>query len=182
MDKHTAKNMEHYAYQTPHTMELKELGLIPYRTNDKLEEKIRYLFSHPTFKHYKLFAQVASDGSKGLVKDMGVKAVGLMRHFLMFPQQYGHAVENIHMQLLIRMWRQTYRHRVFQRKPLDEYYATSMRLLSIENGLIEELIRTCDDKDYVTYEQYNDLKRPRGERRRGMEEGSKHFEYLCSLE
>jgi len=190
MDKNEIQSIEHFAYPTPFNLELKELGLIPYRTNSRLEEKIRWLFSHPHYIHRDIFIDVASDGSKGLVKDMAIKAVGIMRHFLENPQQYGHSADNIHMQILVRMWRQVYRHKKFQRKNVTQYIAAKMRLLSIENGLIEELIRTCTDKDYVQHGDdmikkregvgLREKRKPKKKRRKST--GKNYMDYLCSLD
>lgn len=184
MDKHSVKTTEHFAYPVPFTYELKELELQPYRTNPKLEEKISYLFSHPTFSYHKTFVEVSNSGSKGLINDMAVRAVAIMRYFLLNPQQFGHKVENIQMQILIRMWRQVYRHKKYQRKEADKYLAVKMKLLTIENGFIETLIETCDSGNYI--QKGEDMcKKPdtkKVKRAKGLKDGTPYFEYLCNLE
>jgi len=177
---------EHFAYQVPHNVELEELNLIPYRTNSTLHRKIDYLFRHVKFEHRKLFIDVSTNGSRQLVNDMSTKAVAITRHFIQYPQQYNHSMENIHLQILVRMWKQTFKHCKFQEKELDKYYSTKIILLMIENGLIEELIRTVDKEDYI--QNYDDMVKKREgvslrtNERGSMKEGSKHFEYLASLE
>jgi len=184
MTKDDIKNIEHFAYPIPFTQEIKELGLQPYRTNDKLEEKIRFIFSHPKFIYRDEFIKVSEDGSKGLVKDMAVKAVGVMRYYLMYPQRFGHRAENIHLQILVRMWRQVFRHKTFQRKENEKYLATKMMLLTIDNDLIETLIETCESGDYIQHG--DDMLKKQGRKKtkkvQGMKDGSRYFEFLCRLE
>lgn len=173
-------------------MELKELGLIPYRTNKQLEDMIWFIFTHPHYVHRDTFQEVALDGSKGLVKDMACKAVGVMRHFLANPQQYGHNADNIHMQILVRMWKQVYRHKKFQRKSVTDYMAAKMRLLSIENGFIDELMRTCSDKDYIQSGDdmvkkrdgvgLRERREPKGRKYPKGYKAKKYMNYLCSLD
>lgn len=191
MNKQEIKDIEHFTYPIPFNSELKELDLVPYRTNSSLHRKIDYIFRHVTFEHRKLFINVSTSGSRQLVNDMSTKAVSMVRHFMQYPQQYGHKMDNIHMQILVRMWRQTFRHCVMQELKLDKYYSTKMILLMIENGLIEELIRTVDDKDYIQHNddmitkvRYNEDGTKLGLRERKLQtqEGSKNFEYLCTLE
>jgi hypothetical protein len=185
MNKEEVKAIEHFAYPVPFGYELKQSFLQPYRTNKKLEAKIHYLFSHPTFIHRETFVEVSESGSKGLVKDMSVRAVAIMRYFLKHPQQFAHKVDNIHMQILIRMWKQVHRHKKYQHKEIGKYQYTKMSLLMIENGFIEELIRTCDEQDYIQ-DGEDMMKQPKKKvmpkKVKGLKDGSKYFEYLCSLE
>lgn len=178
--------MEHFAYPLPFNSELYEQGLIPYRTNKVLKDKVHWLFSHVKFEHRELYLEVSSMGSRGLLNDMARVAVGAVRYYLMYPQQFGRKMENIHLQLLVKMWRQTFRHCKYQEKKLDKYYATKMMLMAIDNGLLEELIRTVEEKDYIQHGDDMVKKRVgkglREQNRASMKEGSSNFEYLCSLE
>ena len=198
------KSIEHFAYPVPFNSELHELELIPYRTNKTLKDKINYLFSHVTFEHRQLFIEVSTMGSRGLINDMSRAAVGVMRYYLLHPQQFGHKIDNIHLQILVRMWKQTFKHCKMQYKQLDKYYSTKMKLLMIENGFIEELIRTCEDVDFIQHN--DDMVKPLSERgvvgerimydnswkpcaadirarkSLGTSEGTANFEYLASLD
>jgi len=147
------KDYGHFDYPTPFNKELVELGLVPYRTNSPLKRKIDYIFRHIHNPHRQDFIDISTSGDRKLVEDMATRAVALVRHFLLYPQQYGHKLENIHLQIIVRMWRQMFRQRVMQNKPTDIYYPARMKLVSIENGLLEELIRTVESKDYI---QHND--------------------------
>jgi hypothetical protein len=184
----------HFDFSLPFNKELGELKLIPYRTNKQLKDKINYLFTHPKFEHRELFSNVSSSGSRGLLNDMSIVAVGAMRYFMAYPNQFANKVDNIHMQILVRMWKQTFKHCKMQYRELDKYYATKMKLLAIENGFIEELIRTCNQEDYI--QRNDDMIKVRttksvitgetvGLRDRvsyGTHEGGDTFEYLCNLE
>lgn len=181
MDRQTIKSTEHYAYPIPFNIDLKDLDLIPYRTNTQLEQSVYRIFSHPHFDHRETFLDVANSGSKGLVNDMCVRAVAVMRHYLDNPQQYGHTTENIHMQILVRMWRQVYRHKKFQRRPTIEYQRTKMKLLEVSDGFIDLLITTCMSKNYIQHS--NDMrKQPKPKRKKRKKTGKSYIDYLCSLE
>ena len=147
------KDYGHFEYPIPFNSELRELNLIPYRTNAPLKRKVDYIFRHVYNPYNKDFIELSTSGDRKLVEDMATRAVGVMRHFMLYPQQYNHKAENIHLQVIVRMWKQTFRQRTMQNKPADMYYPTKMKLISIENGLIEELIRTIDESDYI---QHND--------------------------
>ena len=178
--------IEHFTYPVPTNKELEELDLVPYRTNAVLHRKIDFLFRHVSFMHRKLFIDVSTSGSRQLINDMSTKAVAITRYFIENPQQFGNKMDNIHLQILVRMWKQTFRHCKMQNIELDKYYATKMKLMSIDNGLIEELIRTIDEKDYI--QNGNDMVKIRNDiglrdnHRGSLKEGSKHFEYLAGLE
>jgi len=173
----------------------------PYRTNPKLLKLIDYIFRHVKFEHRRLYIEVSTAGTRTLTKDMANVAVAITRHFIDNPQQYGHKMENIMMQIIIRMWKQTFKHCILQEKPLDKYYAAKFQLLTIENGLWEELIRTVDNKDYIQHGDdmvnkrigviSNTTGKQVGLRERknnkihspaSLKEGGKQFEYLASLE
>ena len=180
------KSTEHWAYLVPFTSELVEEKLIPYRSNSKLNRKIDYIFRHAKHIYRDEFIDVSTSGSRQLINDMAIRAIGMTRYFIKYPQQFNHKMDNIHHQILVRMWRQLFKHKIMQNKDNDNYMAVKMKMLMIENGLIEELIRTVDEKDYI---QHGDdmIKKRKGkglrEQTRGsMKEGSKNFEYLCSLE
>ena len=141
----------HMDYLSPFTSELKEENLIPYRTNTKLKRKIDYLFRHAKHIYREQFISVSTSGSRYLIEDMSIRAVGMVRHFFLYPQQYNHKLDNIHFQIIHRMWKQLFKHTMLQGKEPDKYYATKLKLLSIENGLLEELIRTVEEEDYIQH-------------------------------
>jgi len=139
-------------YLVPFNSELKELGYKTYRTNQELMDKITYLFSHPKFKHRVHFNKILNGGSKSLAIDMANRAVNITRHFIDNKQQYGSSFDNIHWQILTRMWRQTYKHSVMQRVELLKYKGTQELLLNINNGLMDCLLDTVIDDKYIEIE------------------------------
>ena len=149
------RDEDHFAFPLPHNKELEELNLKPYRTNKELKDKISYIFSHPYNPHRQLFSDVSSSGSRTLLNSMSTVAVACTRYFLDNQQQFGKSFDNIYMQILVRMWKQTFYHCRLQSIELDKYYATKMKLLLIENGLPELLLETCRDKNYIQH--YDDM-------------------------
>ena len=154
--------IEHFAYPLPFNNELRELNLVPYRTNKAVKDKIHYIFSHPTFVHHKLYTELYLLNGGLLLINMSNIAIGAMRYFLDNPQQFNHAADNIHLQILVKMWKQCFISTRINEIKLDKYYALKIKTMSIENGLIEELIRTCIEKDFI--QNSNDMIKPLSER------------------
>ena len=121
----------------------------------------------------------------------------LCKYFVENKQQFGGSMENIQLQVLRRMWIQTFSH-MFKQGRDDHteaewtYLGVTYKMLGIENGFWDELLRVVVDEDY---HQSNDgmVKVRMGLGLRGrkntkqhnpasLNEGDKHFEHLCSLE
>lgn len=192
------REIDHMAYLVPFNKELK----LPYRAPKKLKEMITYIFSHPNLpkSHRQLFIDVSQIGSRGLVNDMAVRAIGMCRYFIENPQQFGNSMENIQFQVLRRMWTQIFNHMHKQeRYPTQEiengewkYLGVKYKMLSIENGFWDELLRVVKEDDYK--QSPDDIVKRRnglGLRERkndkqhnpaSLREGTTHFEYLCSLD
>lgn len=185
MEYSKAKQYDHFAYPIPFQRELDELGLRPYRTNSELERKIQQVFTSSKFKWSQLFIDVSTSGSRMLVRDMGKVGVSMVRYFLAHPQQFGHNMENIHLQLLVRMWKQTFRHCKFQEKELDRYMSTTLKSVSVENGLLEEFIRTVEQGDFIQSDddmvKRRENKALREHAPASLREGDKHFERLVRI-
>lgn len=190
-------NIDHMAYLMPFNSELDA----PYRAPKKLKEMVTYIFSHPKvpYKQRQLFIDVSQSGSRGLVNDMAVRAIAMTRYFVENPQQFGHSMENIQFQILRRMWMQVFSHMFKQESHPKQtcdtewvYLGITYKMLTIENGFWDELLRVVYEKDY--HQTYDDMVKHRdgiGLRERksnkpsnhaSLIEGGKHFEYLCSLE
>ena len=191
------KNIGHMDYLVPFNRELNA----PYRAPKKLKDMIRYIFSHPKVpsKQRKLFIEVSQLGSRTLINDMAVRAIAMVRYFVDHPQQFGNSMENIQFQVLRRMWTQVFNHMWKQQTHPDQtcdtewkYLGITYKMLTIENGFWDELLRVVREEDY---HQTNDsmVKRREGVELRGrkntkqhnpasLKEGGVYFEHLCSLE
>lgn len=183
------------AYLVPFNNELD----VPYRAPKKLKEMMSYIFSHPKVPkaQRRLFLDVSSVGSRTLVNDMACVAIAMTQYFVDHPQQFGSKMENIEFQILRRMWKQVFNHMWKQERTEHteeewQYLGIKYRMLSIENGLFDELLRVVNENDY---HQTNDsmVKRREGVELRGrknakqhnpasLKEGDTHFEYLCGLD
>lgn len=170
---------------------------IPYRAPKKLKEMIAYIYSHPKVpkKNRELFIDVSQAGSRTLVNDMACVAIAICKYFVDHPQQFAHSMENIHFPILHRMWHQVFNH-MFKQERTEHiegvFLRTSLKMLSIENGFLDELLRVVQEKDY--YQTNDDMVKVRsGVELRGrknakqhnpasLHEGDTHFEYLCSLD
>ena len=170
-------------YLVPLNIELKELGYCTYITNKELEDKIIYLYSHPKFMHRVHFNNILNSGTKVLARDMANVAVNITRYYIDHRQQYAHSMENIHWQILTRMWKQTYRHCIFQQVTIDKYKGSKVKLLTINNGLFDCIFDTVMNKKYKQVEDTR-IKREgmkHTDRKTPTYEGGKHFESLCSI-
>lgn len=187
--------MEHMAYLVPFTRDLE----LPYRAPKKLKEMITYIFTHPTIPkaQRELFIDVSQLGSRTLVNDMGRVAIAMTKYFVEHPNQFGGAMENIYFQIMRRMWHQVFSH-MFKQNRMEHlkddwvFLRTSMKLLAIENGFFEELLRVVNEEDYYMTSDAMVKKRDGvglREKRNNKQsnpasliEGGRYFEYLASLE
>ena len=185
---------DHMAYLVPFNEDLD----VPYRANKVLKEKIRYIFSHPTVpsKQRHLFIDVSTSGSRGLVNDMAVRAIAMVRYFVAQPQQFGGSMENIYFQVLRRMWVQTFNH-MFKQQCTEHtdaewvYLGITYKMLAIDNGLWDELLRCVREEDYhqtsetmIKQRDGLELRERKNNKKHNpasLNEGETHFEYLCSL-
>jgi len=170
-------------YLVPFNSDLRELGYNTYITNKELEDKITYLYSHPKFVHRVHFTNIANSGSKCLVRDMANVATNIVRHFVDYKQQYKYNMENIHWQILTRMWKQTYRHTKFQQITMDKYKGSKVKLLTINNGFFDCILDTVLNNNY---KQIEDTRKHRVgikhiERRQPTLD-TPYMEYLCGLD
>ena len=167
------------SYVLPFNSELE----VPYRAKKQLQDKIAYIFNHPKVPRAQrdLFKDISTNGSKGLINDMSTVAIGITIYYLKNPQQFGHALENIHFAIVRRMWLKIFHHLHMQNDTrLDEnwkYIGITLSMLAVNNGLLDELIRVVTEKDY--YKTSDDI--PRKKPKRNTSSIS-NFEYLCGLE
>ncbi len=174
----------HLDFLVPYTNEL----TLPYRTNQRLMDKIEYIFSHPYLSKQKRekYIYINKITNKTITRDMSTRAFAMAKHFLDNPSQYGHKMENIYFQILIRMWRQVYKYRKLLCEKDITYTTTEFKLLKIDNGLIEELIRSVNEDDCIWSGDDMVKVRPnkglRESNRASLKEGDKYFEYLCTLD
>lgn len=172
----------HFDFPVPYTREL----TLPYRTNKRLEDKIRWVFGHPTFRQCKRekFLELDRKLPTSLLKDMSTRGFAMAKHFLDHPHQYGHKMDNIHLQILVRMWQQVYKYRMFLNEDINEYWTAEVKLIKINNGLLEELIRSVKEDD-CTWSGDDMVKVRNGiglrDKRMPTYEGGDTFEYLCGL-
>ena len=184
------------AYLVPFNEELN----VPYRAKKELMEKVRYIFSHPSVpsRQRKLFIDVSQSGSRGLINDMSVRAIAMVRYFVAHPQQFGGSMENIYLQVLRRMWVQTFKHMFKQQRTEHTdaewvYLGITYKHLAIDNGLWDELLRCVREEDYYQSAdsmvkqrdglELRETRKPKQEGgRASLREGNKQFEYLCSLD
>jgi|SaaInlV_110m_DNA_1040235.scaffolds.fasta_scaffold28051_1 hypothetical protein len=167
-------------YLLPYNSELKT----PYRAKQPLQDKVAYIFNHPTVPRPQrnLFKDISTKGSKGLINDMSTVAIGVTIYYMENPQQFGHAFENIHFAIIRRMWLKMFHHIHMQQDTRTKeeewkYLGITLKMLAVNNGLLDELIRVVTEEDY--YKTSDDVPRKRKKR---ISSGVKHFEYLCSLE
>lgn len=141
----------HFDFPTPFTSELHDLGLVPYRANSLLKDKVNSLFTNPINPYYKEFIDISTNGSLQLVNDMSIRGIALTRYYLLHPQQFNNSMMNIELQILIRMWKQMFKHYQMQSKAPIRYMQTSMKLLPIADSMFTELIRVVKANNYIQH-------------------------------
>ena len=176
---------DHFEYPMPFNDELNATYPKVYRVSSELMESIEYTFRHP-FNKYNKSCNTHFNRDWTIANDMGRAAVQLVREYLAYPQRYGHSMQNVEAVILFRMWRQYIKHMIIKDVAMTEYMPVKLKMLKIENGLFEMLLREVTESRYVQSGDDMVKKRPgKGLREHApasMQEGSKHFEHLCSLE
>lgn len=164
------------------------MGLLPYRANAELKRRVDSLFRNPTNPFYRDYIDISTSGSRGLVNDMAIRAIAIARYYVTYPQQFGNAFTNIEMQILVRMWKQMFKHELLQEKPPEMYKPTKMKLLKISDGFFSELLRVVKEEDYIqssddmVKKRYVDGVQIGLRERKEPKKTSVYFEYLCNLE
>jgi len=154
------------------------------KVGGRVEEMLVQLYSHPYFKWRKRFNFVRSQGSKTLVQDMARTVVNAARYYVLHPEQFNHSFDNVQWQVLIRMWRCTYNHEMMQQQTDILYKKTSVKLLSIEVGLWDEVLRVVlagEFNDRNTNRERKPITRP-WQYDAAYIEGADEFEQLCGLD
>jgi len=176
---------DHFNYPVPSNIELNNTYPLPYRVSRELMATIEYVFRHP-FNKYNKSCNTHFNRDWNIANDMGRVAVQVVREYLAYPQRYGHSMENIEANILFLMWRQYIKHLILKDVEMTEYMPVKLKMLKVENGLFDMLLSEVIDEKYI--QSADDMVKKRvgkGLREHApasMQEGSKNFEYLCSLE
>ena len=143
-----ALSFEHFTYPMPY--DVGELGGYIYRASDELKEIVEKIYTHPHFKHTNLFLDISQDGSKALVNDMAIRALAMTDYYLKNPQQFGHNMDNIHLQILVRMWKHLFKHARYQNKyNFTQYHSMTLKMVSKELGLLECLVDSIRNEKFI---------------------------------
>jgi len=177
--------MEHFAYPVPSNRELNEDYPKVYRISSKLQEAIRYTFTHP-FNKYNKTCNTYFSRHPNIANDMGRVAVQVVRDYVSWPQRYGHSMENIEAVILFRMWREFIHHMIRKNVELSEYMPTKLKMLKIQNNMFDLLLAEVVEEKYIQSSDDMVKVRPgkglRESNAASLREGDPHFEYLCSLD
>lgn len=190
-----------FQYSVPYRNELKEMGYVPIKSNRKIEREVEMIFSNPLFPHRELFIAVNRTTKGTLAKRMANYAFAVVKYYMEYPQRFGNNIENIHMDLLVIMWKIIFSFTTrFEKWEIREYLKVPKRTLKISDELIEQCIIAVESDDVIWDVKERDLppvvydpstgkkltKKDKGYSRGrvsmyGTEEGTKNFERLCKL-
>lgn len=176
----------YFDYSVPHASELKEYYDTPYRFSQELRDYTYYMFTHPVHnaRHHNLFANLAKEWD---TNDMLKRAYLIYKWYIDRPQQYGHAMDNVVPHMIVHMWKTFLGMNKYLRgQQYRKYHPASMKMLMLGKGKFLDILISDIKNSKVIMTQDDMIKQregvdPRG-RRHMTQEGSKHFEYLCSLE
>ena len=174
-----------FDYPIPQYYQLyKEYGK-PYRVSEQLKAEIHKIFSHPHHPHHEFFYKNHNDDD---LNNMGKVAYVYTLEFLNNPQQYGHSIENIHMQMLVSMWKVFIGvTKYFKWIPPEEYMKVKSKLLKInaEPFLTECMNEVNQNRVIMSGDDMVKKREGKGLResnRASLKEDGKYFEYLSGLE
>lgn len=175
----------YFDYPVPPHYELQEIYLTPYRFSDELRDYVNYMFSHPTHnKHFRLYGNLVSEFDSN---DMLKRPYLMYRYFLDNPQRFEHKLENLTPVMMAAMWQTFTSLHKLRGVQFKKFYPASMKLLVLANSKFLDILMK-DVKDHnIIYHGDDMVKERKGKTLRerspaSMKEGSKHFEYLCSLD
>lgn len=172
----------HFDFPIPFNSELRSEDLIPYKTNKKLEDSTYSLFTHPSFKYNKLAYNILNK-YPSTINQLAVLAVAILRHYYLYPTQYGNKIENIELQIIVRLFK-----KLVQKSKISEnqikYLPTKQSILKHSEQFFDILQETCEASNY--YQTADDMVKKRPgiglrERKRGYsEEQILYYEQLDS--
>ena len=165
-----------FDYPTPFNDRLKEEYGSKYRFSDEVVESVLYMFKHP--KHNPRWYKMCNElMTKGDANDMLKPAYRLMEEYKAHPQQYGHSLENMTDQMIVSMWRVFISLHKKARKNItdDKYRRAAVKTMTkyCREVFLDKLI-SCKVTEYKARVKHDRVGL-------GTHEGSKNFEYLCSL-
>lgn len=132
------------------------MKLIPYRASDELRELAVLLFKHP-FNKYNRIASRYFAANNCLSNDMSVLAIGIVRYYLQYPQQFGGALENIYASILVRMHRQLIKYMLTAADPdLEHYIPLKLSLIKVSTQFFDQLLLDIQHNNY--YQSGDDMR------------------------
>ena len=176
-----------FDFPCPFNDRLKETYESKWRFSDDVIEAVLYMFKHP--KHNPRWYKMCNElMTKGDANDMLKAAYRLYEEYKAHPQQYGHSLENMTDQMIVSMWRVFISLHTKARKNItdDKYRRAAVKAMSkyCKEVFLDKLVN-CE---VIEHDKRPSPKHPEGlteadRARRGLgtHEGSKNFEYLCSL-
>jgi len=139
----------YFEYPVPHTSELREDFIVPYRFSPELCAYTIYIFQHPTkFKFRDIFIRLMKPSD---ANDMLKSAYLVIREYQRNPQRYGHSLNNIVPTLVVRMWKTFLGiHKQMRNEVLTQYYPTDLKsLILIENKFLDIFLSDIDTGNYI---------------------------------
>ena len=175
----------YFEYPAPYLSELRELYKSPYRFSDELRAYVDYMFTHPYNKYNKLYDNMHLEYDSN---DMLKSAYLIARYYMDHPAQFAGSIENCADGMLVSMWKCFLSlHKRLRGAQFSSYMPTPMKVLMIGEGKFLDMLIDEIRNEKMIMDGDDMVKRREGKTLRerdpaSMKEGSKHFEYLCSLE
>lgn len=144
---------DNFNYLLPFNSELAAIELIPFRASKELEGLAVELFSHPYNKYNKI-AYRYFKSHKHLGQNMCKVAIGSIRYYNKYPQQFGGAMENIYATVIVRMHMQLVKCMIHDKsEDMNKYMAAKLSLIKVSTRFFDQLI---SDIQHINYIQSDD--------------------------
>jgi len=176
---------DYFEHPLPKLYELKELYKSPYRFSDELRKQVDYIFTHPYNKYNKLYNNLHKEYDSN---DMLKSAYLNTKYYIDNPQQFAHSMDNIAEQILVSMWKSFIMlNKHLRANQYNIYHATDMKLLNLIKGRFYDILLEDMRTNNIIMSGDELVKKRKGkglreQNRASLQEHSKHFEYLCSLD
>lgn len=170
-----------FDYPVPYNQELRELYPTPYRFSEKLTNYADYMFNHPYNTHHKIYSNLKKPTD---ANDMVKVAYLVTKHYLDYPQQYGHSLDNISAAIIVRMWKSFINlHKHLRYVQFDKHMPTKMKILTIGEGMFFDiLLEDIRTNNFIMHADHMVKKRKGIGLRERQGYSEQHMHYLCSLD
>ena len=142
---------EYFDYKVPYYREIKEEFPHPKQFSEDFLDKLDKIFLSPRHKWSEVYYNQRWVWDRN---EMAQVLYSYIRYAQTYPQQIGHAIDNIIPQITVTMWKRfIWRNKHYRKFVPDRYYKTHVKKLESGIGrLIDDMQKIILEKDYIWHD------------------------------